>query len=189
MKRITHSVLTVLASLALVSPLYAAEQWSHQARGTTFNQNTMLEDNNTDSIDQTGGRTVEVRSGLSRTDSAGQLIGLPVVAQDGENIGEVQDLKVDTRTGRIDYVIVEKEDAMGVGESIEVAVPLGALQFTDDNARLTVDKSKLNNVPNPALMSESEFHQGLHTHYGIAPTFQEERTIIHREERSKTLKP
>ena len=188
MKRIIHSVLTVLASLALVSPLYAEGQWSHQAKGTTFNQNAELEGNNTDSIKGTVGRSVEVRSGLSRTESAGQLIGLPVVAQDGENIGEVQDLKVDTRTGRIDYVIVEREDAMGVDESIAVAVPLGALQFTDDNARLTVDKSKLKNVPNPALMSESEFHQGLHTHYGIAPTWQEERTIIHQEER-KTLKP
>lgn len=188
MKRIIHSVLTVLASLALVSPLYAEGEWSHQARGTTFYQNTELEGGNTDEIKETAGRSVEVRSSLSRAESAGQLIGLPVVARDGENIGEVQDLKVDTSTGRIDYVIVEREDAMGVGESVAVAVPLGALQFTDDNARLTVDKSKLNNVPNPALMSESEFHQGLHTHYGIAPTWQEERTIIHQEER-KTLKP
>ena len=181
MKRIIHSVLTVLASLALVSPLYA------EFRTPTINQNPMLESGNTDEIKETVGRSVEVRSGLSRTESAGQLIGLPVVARDGENIGEVQDLKVDTRTGRIDYVIVEKEGAMGVGESVAVAVPLGALQFTDNNARLTVDKSKLQNVPNPALMSESEFQEDLHTHYGIAPTFQEERKIIHHEE-TKTLK-
>jgi len=188
MRRITHSILTVLASLALVSPLYAEGQFSHQARGTTFNQNTELEGNNTNEIKETAGRTVEVRSGLSRAESAGKLIGLPVVAQDGENIGKVQDLKVDTRTGRIDYAIVERENAMGVGESAAVAVPLGALQFSDENARLTVDKSKLKNVPNPALMSEQDFRQDLNTHYGIAPTFHEERTIIHQEER-KTMKP
>lgn len=183
MKRTTYSILTVVASLALVSPVYAASEFTEQARGTTFNQNTELRHNNTDEI-----KDYSTSFKLSQTESAGQIIGLPVVAQDGENIGEIKDFRVDTHTGRIDYVVVEKENAMGVGGDTAVAVPLGALNFTDDNARLTVDKSRLDNVPRPENMTAREYHEGLHSHYGIAPTWQEERKIIHHEER-KTVKP
>jgi sporulation protein YlmC with PRC-barrel domain len=170
----------------LAGPLYAESEFTEQARGTTFNQNTELQGGNTDEIKSTISRS-EFRTGLSRTESADQIIGLPVVAQDGENLGEIEDLKLDTRTGRIDYVVVEKENAMGVGEEVAVAVPLGALQFTDENARLTVDKSKLANVPNPAMMSDQEFQENLNTHYGIAPTWQIERKTI--QEERKTLTP
>lgn len=181
MRRITQSVLTVLASLVLVSPLYAEGEFSEQARGTTFYHNPELAGGNTDEVSQ------QTRIGLATTESADQLLGLSVVAQDGENIGEVRDLKIDTRTGRIDYVVVEKEGGFG-DESTFVPVPLGALSFSEENARLIVDKSKLDNVPSPGTMSSREFQEGLNTHYGIAPTWQEERTIIHQEER-KTLKP
>lgn len=185
MKRLIYSVLTVLASLAMVGSLQAASEFTEQARGTTFNQNTELRSNNTDEIETD--RNL-ISANLSGTQSAENLLGLNVVAQDGENIGEIQDFKVDTRTGRIDYVIVERENAMGIGEDIAVAVPLGALQFTDDNARLVVDKSKLDNVPSPATMSDREFYDNLNTHYGIAPGWQEERKIIHHEE-TKRVKP
>lgn len=172
MRRITQSILTIVASVALVSPLYAEGEFSSQAPGTTFYQNPELASGNTDEISQ------EVRTGLLSTESAENLLGLPVYAQDGENIGEVRDLKVDTRTGRIDYVLVEKED-------IAVPVPLGALMFNGESARLTVDKSKLDNVPNRAAMSDQEFQRGLNTHYGVAPTWEIEQRPTIQEERKK----
>lgn len=185
MRRLIFSVLSVLASLALVGPLHAASEFSEQARGTTFYQNTELRNNNTDSVAPE--RRV-LGGNLQNAGSAGNLLGTTVVAQDGENIGEIEDFKVDTTTGRIDYVIVERKDYMGVGGDIAVAVPYGALQFAGEDARLVVDKSRLENVPSPATMSEREFSENLNTHYGISPGWQEERTIIHREE-SKVIKP
>lgn len=181
MKKITYSILTVVASLALTSPLYAESTFTHQARGTSFNQNTELDRNNTDHISR------QTETGLTETESARQLLGKPVVATDGTHIGKVRDMKVDSQTGRIDYVLVDKENAMGVGEDVAVAVPLGALQFTPENAMLTVDRSKLDNVPSPTARNDREYREELNSHYGIAPTFQQERTIIHQEER-KTLK-
>jgi sporulation protein YlmC with PRC-barrel domain len=180
MRRIINSLLTVVASLALVSPLYASTVFTEQARGTTFYQNPELSSGGTSKISQ--------ELGLSAGESADQLIGKSVVAQDGENLGKVRDLKIDTHTGRIDYVIVEKENAMGVGESQFVPVPLAALSFTDEDARLIVDKSRLDNVPSPGTMSAQEFNQDLHTHYGVAPGWQIERRTIHQEER-KVITP
>jgi hypothetical protein len=182
MRKIINSLLTVLASLALVSPLYASTVFSEQARGTTFYQNPELSSGNTDEISQ------QTQLGLSAGESAEQLIGKSVIAQDGENLGKVRDLKIDTHTGRIDYVIVEKENAMGVGKSVFVPVPLAALSFTDEDARLIVDKSRLDNVPSPGTMSAQEFNQDLHTHYGVAPTWQIEQRTIHQEER-KVITP
>jgi sporulation protein YlmC with PRC-barrel domain len=185
MRRITYSILSVLASLALVSPLYAEGEWSHQARGTTFYQNTELEGGNTDEISR---ETKIGITGLSENKSGNELLGKTVVASDGENIGEIADFKVDTLTGRIDYVVVEKEDALGVGESAFIPVPLGALQISEGDARLTVDKARLDNVPNPGNMSDREFQQNLNTHYGIGPTWEIERKTTIEEER-RTLTP
>ncbi len=182
MRRIINSLLTVLASIALVSPLYAASEFSQQARGTTFYQNPELSHGNTDEISQ------QTRIGLAANESAYQLMGKSIVSQDGENLGKVRDLKVDTSTGRIDYVILEREDAMGVGESVFVPVPLAALSFTGQDGRLLVDRSRLQNVPSPGTMPDQQFQQDLHTHYGVAPTWQIERRTIQQEER-KVITP
>lgn len=182
MRRLTYTILTVLASLALVSPLYAEGEFSEQARGTTFRQNTMLDNNNTNEL------SMETRIGLAPFESARQLLGQTVITRGGEDIGEIDDLKVNPLTGRIDYVVVEKEGAMGVGELAFVPVPVGALVLTGDDARLVVDKSKLENVPSPGALSDRAYREGLNAHYGIAPAWEEERTII-RQEESEAVKP
>lgn len=187
MKRITYSLLTVLASLVMVSPLYARSNFTEQARGTTFYQNTELQHNNTTGITSTPVRSTTSEQGLTRTESAAELLGLPVVAQDGSNIGKIQDMRVDSHAGRIDYVIVKKENAMGVGEDQHVAVPLGALQITDENARLLVDKSKLNNVPRQQNIGFEQYREDLNAHYGIAPSYQGEKIIRHEE--TTTVRP
>lgn len=187
MKKITFSLLTALASLVMVTPLYAKSTFTEQAKGTTLNQNTELQHNNSSTIKDTPGRSYTTAAqGLTRSESAAALLGLPVVAQDGTSIGKIRDMRVDDHTGRIDYVIVQKKNAMGVSEDQDVAVPLGAFQFTDTNAKLVVDKSKLNNVPRPLNITTEQYREDLNTHYGIAPPYQEERTIRQGEIRTVT---
>jgi sporulation protein YlmC with PRC-barrel domain len=190
MKRITYSILTVVASLIMVSPLSARENgFTHQARGTSFNQNTELDNNNTSSIKpEVVTRQLVRAEGLPRTESAADILGMPVVGQDGAHVGKIQDMRVDNRTGRIDYLIVKQDNAMGVGEAKYVAVPLGAIQFTDNDARLTVDRSRLENVPSYTSTTSDQYINDLNAHYGIAPPYQEERRVIHHEE-STTVKP
>jgi sporulation protein YlmC with PRC-barrel domain len=93
---------------------------------------------------------------------------MTVVLRDGENIGKIQDLKIDARNGRVNYVTVEKGGEMGVEG---IPVPLAAFQFTKENAKLTVDKSKLDNAPKQSNMSDQEFQRDLENHYGISPTW------------------
>lgn len=177
MRRNINFLLAVVVSFALASPLYA--QGLGQTK--TFHQNEELQSGNTDSISR------QTQIGLTSRESVNQLMGRSLIAEDGENLGRVADMRIDTRTGRIDYVVVEREDALGVGESVFVPVPLAALSYTGQDARLLVDKTKLRDAPSPGTMSAQEFQQDLHSHYGVAPTWEiERRTTIEEERRTVT---
>lgn len=152
MKKITVSIVTML-TMALASPLYAAGEY----KGTEGSQKS---------------QTQQLQS-QSQSQSAEQILGMSVVGQDGENIGEIQDIKIDTRTGRINYVTVQKGGVMGIGGEEGIAVPLEAFQFTSENAQLTVDKTKLDNAPKQEDLSDQGFQQELQSHYGVSPAWQE----------------
>lgn len=157
MKKITVSIVTMLAALALTAPVYAAGEY----KGTSGAK--------TESGELKGGQ----QRSMSQAQSAEQILGMSVVSRDGENIGEIQDIKLDTRTGRVNYVTVQKGGVMGIGGEEGIPVPLEAFQFTEENAKLTVDKTKLDNAPKQSGMSDQEFQRGLQSHYGISPAWQE----------------
>lgn len=136
--------------MALASPLYAAGEYKG-TEGSKQSQSQLQ----------------------SQSQSAEQILGMSVVAQDGENIGEIQDIKIDTRNGRINYVTVQKGGVMGIGGDEGIAVPLEAFQFTGENAQLTVDKTKLDNAPKQEDLSDQGFQQELQSHYGVSPAWQE----------------
>ena len=111
----------------------------------------------------------------SHARSARDLLGMNIVSKKGEDIGEIQDLKVDTATGRISYVTVQKGGVLGIGGKEGIAVPIEAFSFTKDKAKLLVDKSKLDNAPKQANMNDAAFQRGLESHYGVSPSWQEKR--------------
>ncbi|OGR19915.1 MAG: hypothetical protein A2X81_02675 [Desulfobacterales bacterium GWB2_56_26] len=160
MKKITVSIVTMFAALALTAPVYAAGEY----KGTSGAK--------TESGELKAGSGQQQRS-MSQAQSAEEILGMSVVSRDGENIGEIQDIKLDTRTGRVNYVTVQKGGVMGIGGEEGIPVPLEAFQFTQENAKLTVDKSKLDNAPKQSGMSDQEFQRGLQSHYGISPAWQE----------------
>lgn len=160
MKKITVSIVTMLATLALTAPVYAAGEYKGTS-GTKTEQSGDL---------KAGGKQSQ---SMSRSQSAEEILGMKVVSRDGENIGEIQDLKIDTRSGRVNYVTVQKGGVMGIGGEEGIAVPLEAFQFTSENAKLTVDKTKLDNAPKQSNMSDQEFQRDLQSHYGISPAWQE----------------
>jgi sporulation protein YlmC with PRC-barrel domain len=159
MKKITVSIVTMLTALALTAPVYAAGEY----KGTSGAK--------TESGELKAGSGQQ--SQMSQSQSAEEILGMSVVSRDGENLGEIQDLKIDTRTGRINYVTVQKGGVMGIGGQEGIPVPLEAFQFTAENAKLTVDKTKLDNVPKQSGMSDQEFQRNLQSHYGISPAWQE----------------
>lgn len=154
MKKITVSIVTMLAALALTAPVYAAGEY----KGTP------------------GAKTEAGRQqsqSMMQSQSAEEILGMSVVSRDGENLGEIQDIKIDTRNGRINYVTIQKGGVMGIGGEEGIPVPLEAFQFTNENAQLTVDKNKLDTAPKQAGASDQEFQRNLHSHYGVSPAWQE----------------
>lgn len=153
MKKITVSILAALASFVLAGSLFAAGD-----------------------IDTSSGygEMDEPAQQMSNIPSADQMMGMKVVSQQGEEIGEIKNLKIDPQTGEISHVTVAKGGLLGMGTE-KIAVPLGALSFSLDEATLAVDKSLLDNAPKQANMSDEEFDLELQEHYGISPAWQMEQ--------------
>lgn len=154
MKKMTVSLVTIMTSLALSIPVYAATE----SQETAATQQDQL-----------------LQSEKSLTRSADELIGMTIVSRNGEDLGEIQDIKIDIGTGKISHITVTKGGLLGVGGTKDIAVPLEAFSFSEDNVRLMVDESKLDSAPQQADMADEDFQRGLESHYGISPAWQEDR--------------
>jgi sporulation protein YlmC with PRC-barrel domain len=173
MKKVTLTIITS-AALAFAMPLFAADEPgmqpdSKQKAGMT--QQGMKYD----SQQKAGVTQQDIKSDSKR--QAGQMItadklqGLEVVSQTGEEIGEIKKITIDKQSGEVQFVTFSKGGILGMGAE-EIAAPLSAFEFSDDQARLTVDQSKLDNVPEKtAGATDSDYQRDLETHYGVAPAW------------------
>jgi len=161
MKKMTVSLITIMTALALSSPLYAASD-SHES--TTTNPTAVTEPGATDQSKEVGQFNFHARS-------ARDLLGMDIVSQNGEDIGQIQDLKIDTDTGRINYVSIQKGGVLGIGGEKDIAVPIEAFSFTEDNAQLLVDQSKLESAPMQSNRDDAQFRRDLESHYGVSPSW------------------
>ncbi|AEB28603.1 PRC-barrel domain-containing protein [Francisella hispaniensis] len=80
--------------------------------------------------------------------SATTIIGDDVVNYDGENLGKVKEIMLDTNTGEVAYVVVSFEGFLGMGDKL-FAVPLKAFEIDTANKQFKLNKSKeeLKNAP------------------------------------------
>ena len=154
MKKRTISLVAIMASLALTSPVFATGNYQ---KTTNMNHNQELK------VGQT-------------SLSADHLLGMTIESKDGKDIGEIQDIKIDPSNGRIDYVTVQVGGVLGLGGKDGVAVPIEAFRFANDKALLTVDESKLKNAPKRANLSDENFRRDLQSHYGISPSWSDNRS-------------
>lgn len=79
---------------------------------------------------------------------ASKLMKLPVLNRQDENIGSVEDIIVELRSGRVVAAIVSSGGFLGMGDSLN-AIPPAALQFATahDGLRLDMDKAALLAAP------------------------------------------
>ncbi len=105
--------------------------------------------------------------------SRDELTGMEVLSKDGEQIGEIGNIYPSDESKAIQYVTLSNVGDYGIGKQNDIAVPLAALTFETDRARLTVDESKLKDAPMQAELSDENFQQKLQKHYGISPEWQE----------------
>jgi sporulation protein YlmC with PRC-barrel domain len=156
MKKITITFITS-AALAFAIPLYAAdtpglESESQQQAGVTQQ------------------KTDQMESGQMMT--AEKLQGMEVVSQKGEGLGKIEEVMIDQQSGEVKFVIISTGGILGIGGE-EVAAPLSAFDFNNEQARLTVDQSKFENVPQQKPeVTDSDYLRDLESHYGVAPAWE-----------------
>lgn len=142
-KKFVTNIIAGFAMLALVSPLYAADNKKEKS--------------------DAGQQTSSLQG-----QSADDLKGKKIVSQSGEEIGEIKDVKMDQQDDKkIRYLTVTRSER-------EVAAPPEAFRFDKDKdeVRLTMDESKLYDVPKQKK-SEEAFQRDLDRHYGISPIMQD----------------
>lgn len=86
-----------------------------------------------------------------RAEKASTLVDMPVRNQQGEMMGEVEDVMIDPSEGRVAYVILDLGGWFDIGGNL-VAPPMEALSLSsgEETFTLNVDKAKLRNAPTVA---------------------------------------
>lgn len=80
--------------------------------------------------------------------SASTLVGNDVHNADGEDIGDIKEIMLDMRSGKVGYAVLSFKGFLGLGEKM-FAVPWSALELDTDNKRfiLNVAKDRLKSAP------------------------------------------
>ena len=106
---------------------------------------------------------------------ADTLIGDTVVNGQEEDLGDIKEIMLDTRTGQVAYAVLSFGGFLGMGEKL-FAVPWQALHLDTHNKRfvLAVDKEHLKNAPgfDPDAwpdMSDISWSDQIHAFYGTSP--------------------
>lgn len=89
---------------------------------------------------------------------ASDLVGMGVVDQGGQEIGQVQDLILDRRSGDLQYLVVSAGGVLGIGEKW-IPAPPSVLDYEGEVGRfvLTVEADRLGQAPNVDLAQFPEF--------------------------------
>lgn len=113
--------------------------------------------------------------------SAGTLTGDDVYNQKGEDLGNLKEIMLDMRSGRVAYAMLSFGGFLGMGEKL-FAVPWGALKLDAENKRfvLNVEKDRLESAPGfdtehwPNMADES-WGKEIHSYYGATPYWEAPR--------------
>ncbi|MFP5484688.1 MAG: PRC-barrel domain-containing protein [Gammaproteobacteria bacterium] len=106
---------------------------------------------------------------------ADTLIGNDIYNKDGEDLGDVKEIMLDMRSGRVSYAVLSFGGFLGMGEKL-FAVPWDALKLDTENKRFTlgVNKEQLEGAPGFDKnhwpdMADVAWEKGIHDFYGTKP--------------------
>lgn len=104
--------------------------------------------------------------------SSSSLVGNQVCNKARENVGDIKDLMLDTRNGRVEYAVLSFSTFLGMGEKL-FAIPFRALTLDTENRRfiLDVDKERLKEAPGFDRddwpdMANQVWAKSIHSYYG-----------------------
>ncbi|MCA9954576.1 MAG: PRC-barrel domain-containing protein [Ardenticatenaceae bacterium] len=106
--------------------------------------------------------------------SAGTLKGTDVVNKVGENLGELEEIMLDLRNGRVAYAVLSFGGFMGLGDKL-FAIPWKALSVDEEHEQivLNVEKEVLEDAPgfdkdNWPQTATSAWLDNVYSHYGFS---------------------
>jgi len=106
---------------------------------------------------------------------ASSIIGTRVVNAKAESLGEIREIVIDPKTGRVAYVVVAFGGFLTLGEKL-FAIPFTAFDYnlTNNEYVLHVPKERLEQAPGfdsehwPS-MSDEKWNRDVYSFYGRAP--------------------
>lgn len=106
---------------------------------------------------------------------ASTIIGTDVVSPKGDSLGDVKEVVIDPRTGRIAYAVVSFGGFLGMGEKL-FAIPFSSFKYdiTTNKYVLDVSKERLKAAPGfdadhwPA-MSDEKWNRDVYKYYERPP--------------------
>ncbi len=95
-----------------------------------------------------GTTATPMSEGLNWDRRLSSLIGADVKSPTGENLGDIKDVVIDWKTGKVQYDVLSFGGIMGIGDKL-FAVPATALQSKPDSKELVlgIDKQRLKDAP------------------------------------------
>jgi sporulation protein YlmC with PRC-barrel domain len=113
--------------------------------------------------------------------SASTLAGDRVINAEGEGIGKIDEIMIDTLTGRVAYAVLSFGGFLGMGDKL-FAIPWNLLSLDEDNKtfRLDVDRETLKKAPgfdknNWPDMTDRSWGSAIYKYYRSEPYWNEER--------------
>jgi sporulation protein YlmC with PRC-barrel domain len=148
-------VLSIMAILVLAVGSYAADMGGMKSSGMMSSSST------------TGNQIFK----------ASDLIGADVKNMQGQDLGKINDLAVNSR-GNVTFAVISHGGALGLGSKL-VPVPMSALQIEQNGkiARVDISKDKFDSAPsftsaNWPDMSNQKWMQDTYRYYGVSPAFE-----------------
>jgi len=107
---------------------------------------------------------------------ADTLMGNDVYNHKDEDLGDIKEIMLDMRTGRVSYAVLSFGGFLGMGEKL-FAVPWSALTLDTKHQRfvLNVEKERLKQAPGFDTdkwpnMADQAWAKEIHSYYGTIPT-------------------
>ena len=97
--------------------------------------------------------------------------GRTVVDRDGNEIGKVEDLLIDTEENQVRMLRVEHGGLFGIGAT-PLFVPVQTVQqVTQDEVRIDQSRTDVADAPqyNPDLVEQEKFYSDVYRYYGYVP--------------------
>ena len=111
------------------------------------------------------------------------ILGMKVISTQGDSLGRIEDVILDTRDNRLAYAILSFGGILHMGDR-HFAIPWEALTFdlSEKVAVLKIDKDRLRHAPGfdkngwPDV-SDKNWHKAVYGHYGYKPYWKEDPGI------------